>query len=810
MEPNPLSILLVDDDRTFSSMLLSVFQADHIYFQTSATMEGASQMLSEQHFDLVLLDLNLPDRTGLDTVSYLVKRWPALPIIVLSGVEDQAMITRALQIGAQDYLFKSHLQRQGRSFREFLFRAIDHSIERKRSQMNLVSERNLLEQRVAERTAEIAAVNERLRQELEYRKRIEENLNQNQANLRSLIDALPDLVLQLDAEGTIVNLTSTPILSQFGFDRWAVQGRHFSDFPFPGLIATAAPYYQALLETGQTQLFETEVEQEGRRYHLEFRLIGMKNRECLVLVRDMTERAVMERMRRQYEFIVNTSKELLTLIDRNYRYQAVNDAFCQSNGLPRERILGRTVADIWGKTAFQDIKNRLDVAFSGRPYLFESWTTSKGAGRRHMEVNCYPYFNPDGEVTHVVVVSRDTTDRKMVEERLQRYYRQLDLLHALDQAGLEVRPVEEIARLGLEVFRQLMPVDSAGVFLRDAESGQLAWIARQGELEIDWQSEHFQPEDLFRRGEMKAGHLVHYSNLKRCGQLPPYLEALRRAGIRFSWVLPLQVEGEWIGGICLAARGARQFQPGEQEVAQEMSQHMALMIRNSQLYERIRAANQRLSYLASRLVSAGEDERRQIALELHDDLGQALTGLSLSLSILQREWHTRGEGGLQRLEEIAQVTRGLMDRARNLAHELHPPALEAVGLNQALQDYCERAGRHAELQINYSGQEIPNIPPHIQITLYRVLQEALTNIIKHARARNAEVSLYPHDGWVWLVVQDDGQGFPQAVHGRAPTTGLGLLGIQERLEALGGRLYIHSEPGQGAVLTMQLPVKEGL
>ena len=143
---------------------------------------------------------------------------------------------------------------------------------------------------------------------------------------------------------------------------------------------------------------------------------------------------------------------------------------------------------------------------------------------------------------------------------------------------------------------------------------------------------------------------------------------------------------------------------------------------------------------------------------------------------------------------------------RSLAHGLNPPAIDAVGLNQAFADYCQRVTRQSGIKVHYSGKDIPHLPDFIKISLYRVLQEALNNVFKHAQASNIEVSLGSEKGMVNLYVHDDGRGFPQAPD-VAISHGFGLKGIYNRIEALGGNMKIISNQTKGTTLLAKIPWK---
>jgi len=147
------------------------------------------------------------------------------------------------------------------------------------------------------------------------------------------------------------------------------------------------------------------------------------------------------------------------------------------------------------------------------------------------------------------------------------------------------------------------------------------------------------------------------------------------------------------------------------------------------------------------------------------------------------------------------------DLIRSLAHGLHPPALDAVGLYQAFTDYCQRVTRQSGVNIHFIGKDIPQLPEFIKISLYRVLQEALNNALKHAQAKNIEISLGSEKGSVNLYIHDDGRGFNKEP-AMAMSQGIGLKGIYNRIEALGGNMKIISSHNKGTTLVAKIPWKD--
>jgi signal transduction histidine kinase len=210
--------------------------------------------------------------------------------------------------------------------------------------------------------------------------------------------------------------------------------------------------------------------------------------------------------------------------------------------------------------------------------------------------------------------------------------------------------------------------------------------------------------------------------------------------------------------------------------------------------------------LAHKVVKAQEDERRHVARELHDEAGQALTGLLLHLEMMRAELEEAPPSLTKDIAEAIQLTSETMESIRRLAHGLRPPSLDSVGLNGVLEAMCHDFARRSRLTIQYEGAEITTLPDSITMTFYRVLQEALTNITKHAQASQVWVTLQQENGHATLIVADDGCGIKQA--GKRAAQGIGIQGMRERLEALGGTFSLQPRSGGGTCLVATTTIEE--
>lgn len=682
MSPRSWKILIVEDLPIYVGLLNRMLRPLNSELDSAGSLAESLEKVRAQNYDLVILDLGLPDSQGLATFKNFKSNCTTTPIIVFSGTDDEELAVQAVQSGAQDYLIKGSYLTQGEAGASLLIRSVTYAIERHRIQEELILERSLLEHHVTERTAE----------------------------LRSAVEQL------------------------------------------------------------QVELAE----------------------------------------RRRYEFMINTTQDPTILVDANERFQAVNDAYCRLHDLPREQIIGIPVEDIEGKVNFQAYFQPMLVrAMAGHRERFEGWLNLKTSGHKYYDIAFSPFLSTRDHVSHVVIVFHDETVRKAAEDRIRHHNYRLNVLRQIDQASLSLKSPEAIARVVLENFHNLVPYDRADILIFNESGANMLMVTGGVEGKVTAKQAPAAIVEFFQSVTTSFNDPYRFTSLQDIKAPNPFEVFLKQRGLRTNLSAPLYAEGHLLGVLSLSSADMDIFTEEHYENAQAMCTPLALMIRNSQLLQELAAANFRLRNLAAWLVSAQEDERHRISLELHDESGQFLTALKLSLNMIENQLDGVSASVKNQLHEANRLTEEIMDRLRTLAHDLRPPGLDTVGLNQALNDYCQRVSRQTGLVVNYQGPEVVGLPAHIQTSLYRMAQEALTNILKHAQAQMVDVKLEFDAEQVSLEIKDNGCGFDLPPDPEIRMVGgIGLLGIHDRMEAIGGVFKVDSEPGKGTRLSARIPLQE--
>ncbi len=403
-------------------------------------------------------------------------------------------------------------------------------------------------------------------------------------------------------------------------------------------------------------------------------------------------------------------------------------------------------------------------------------------------------------------------ERKRTEEALQRYVLRLEFLQKIDRVILAAQTPQEIADAALRhVLQLLVPCQRASVALFDFETDEavLLAVSAEGETRLG-PGEHIPLEAYVDVAPLQRGQYQIVDDLQAMEGQSPVDEQLLAEGLRSIMRLPLICRGELIGCLCLGATAPQAFSAEHEEAARQLALSLAIAIQNARLFEQVRAGQEQLRRLTRQVVTAQEEDRRRVSRELHDEAGQAMTALKINLELLQADLPAEPTALRQSLSEAIALTDATMDEMRRLAHTLRPPALDAVGLNPTLEDLCREFARRTHLSVKYGGTELPALPDAVTICFYRVLQESLTNAARHAHADQIRVVLRHDADRISLSVEDNGRGFDPGgvISASNQDAGIGLLGMRERLELLGGRLEINARPGHGTRLVASIPWRE--
>jgi signal transduction histidine kinase len=245
-------------------------------------------------------------------------------------------------------------------------------------------------------------------------------------------------------------------------------------------------------------------------------------------------------------------------------------------------------------------------------------------------------------------------------------------------------------------------------------------------------------------------------------------------------------------------RERREFTDADVQLLGWMAGLMAGGIENARLHRMLAQREAAMERFAERIVVAQETERRRLAGEIHDGISQRVVSLSFHLSAAADAVSTKPDVAAHEIAEAQSLAEAALDETRFAIAGLHPPVLDDLGLAASLESL---AASIPQLEVHAETRPC-DLPPHVATSVYRIAQEALQNVVKHAGATKARLRLLTHGDTITLEVEDDGKGFVQKTHNQA---GYGLPGMRERAELLGGTLEVKSYPAQGTLLRLRFP-----
>ena len=638
------------------------------------------------------------------------------------------------------------------------------------------------------------------------RRRAEEALRRSEQRFWSLVRYASDIIMILDAEGVI--LYESPAVERvLGFRSGERIGISAFSQVHPEDVPMTRERFAALLEHPELRVsaeFRARDSEGGWR---SFEAVGTNLLEdpvikgIVVNARDVTERRKAEGALRETEerfrWTLEQAAENIFVVDpENKRILDANATLQRSLGYTLEELEGMTLYDFVAHDRESIDQNTDRILAEGSTFVGEKRYRHKDGSLVDVEVNAGTIPYSDGQA--VCVVAHDITERKRTETALRQ---NLSVLLALREAGQVLSSTlesEEIVTRLLEIMRSVAGLTAAVVTRYD----------RKGKLRV-WQSaglENLWPRVRYTREAERARRTVLESEEQQLFKLRrPGYEDQHLAGL----CLPIRVKNRTVG--VLEAYGKESLAHNEMlEIISSLASQAASALENASLYEALSDREKALQDLVMRLLGAQEEERRRVAYEVHDGLAQVAVAAHQNLQAFARRHPPESERGRKELGTILMQVRATVSDARRVIANLRPTALDDLGLAAAISLEVERLGDEG-YYVNYDERlGDGRLPKEMEITLFRVAQEALTNVRKHAGTQRVSIELTRRNGEICLAVQDFGSGFdPAALEtlGGSPGERVGFAGMRERVNMLGGEFEIQSRQGEGTLIVATIPLE---
>ena len=504
---------------------------------------------------------------------------------------------------------------------------------------------------------------------------------------------------------------------------------------------------------------------------------------------------------RRYRMLMEQASDGIHTYDFQGNFIEVNHSLCEMLGYTRDELLGLNVRDLVPEEELVSSPIRFDELSSGKTIVRERRLLRKDGGVLDVEIS--GRMIQPGVLQAIV---RNVTARKRAEERLRRSEEWLRAILEVSRDGILVEEDEVIVYVntsycllfGYEKPQELLGHNISIVLSEEDQKRLLEYGKSRGRGEIA-------PSLYEFKGQHKDGSLL---------DLEAAVSSSTMAGRTYIITAIRDIAERK-----RAEEALRQMLDGLEKRVEERTAELAKTNRELELEiaerkrieQTLRESEWRLKIALQNNVTAQEDERRRIARELHDEMGQHLTALTLGLRELgdSVQLSDLSEAKLRQVQELTnQVSREM----HVLAMDLRPTTLDDLGLQTALSNYLEQWMERTTISIELHsiGFDERRLHPNIETALYRIVQEAMTNVIKHAQADHVSVILESRLDHVLTIVEDNGQGFDVEAMMNEPVTqgGLGLIGMQERVTLLGGTFNLESSPGIGTSIFVRIPISE--
>jgi len=559
-------------------------------------------------------------------------------------------------------------------------------------------------------------------------------------------------------------------------------------------------------------------------------LIPVKNPEnkvegLILVLSDVTARKSaqldLEKSEHRFRAIFNQTFQHVALLTPDGKVSLINHTAIDFTGVDPVSIKGKRLWEMpwWYQNleVSQSMQDAIHDAGNGATVRCVHPITSKTGKMATMDITIKPLLDEFEKPILLIFEARDITDRVLAEEKLiksedeiQRLYQAEKKAHYMAETLREAALSLSSSLISGDVFDSLLdnihkmvPYTSAHIELLEDEDHLVVRLARGEE---NWPEEkrifgkHIEINDIpIFDTLLKECKMVHVSDTS-------YYNGFKYFPVQeyiMSWMAIPLLASEQIIGICILEHVQKNFfSPDSINWVTAITNQAAVAIQNAWLFEQVRDGREQLQALSRQLVEVQESERQYIARELHDEAGQTLASLMVGLRLLETQ-SGDPQAVIEHSKELKKIADGVLENLHRLSVSLRPTALDHLGLIPALRQHTEmiRSQHNLNVQFEFVG-DLERLPAEMETAIYRIVQEALTNIVRHAKATRADVLLEKKKDALVVIIEDNGIGFDPK---KLAINQLGLVGMQERATMLGGSITMESSSEQGSTIKLEVP-----
>lgn len=773
-----MRVLIVDDHeivrRGVRSLLLS--QANCDVCGEAVDGQDAVEKARELKPDVIVMDVSMPNLNGLDATRQVRRILPQTEVLILSQHDSAEMVRQAFHAGARGYVVKSSISRQ-------LVAALD----------KVSRHEPFFDNGVAETPPSPSPLG--VRDILQRSAALEQALRDSEELYRSTFEKAPIGIAHVSPDGQWLRVNKQ-LCDIVGYTQEELLRLKYQDITHPEDLAEDVARAEEIIagRSDRYAMLKRYVRRDGSIVWVNLTVSCVRDSDHKVkhfisIVEDVTGRLDADELRHRLAAIVESSEDAIISKDLDGVITTWNAGAQRIFGYAPEDIIGRNTMTIIPPELQDEETQLLQRLRSGeRIDHFETSGIAKNGSRLNISLTVSPVKDSRGKVIGASAIARDITERKRAEET------GFKIASTLEESEKRLRAAFSqtysvlllLSPDGTVLEANRAALEGMG-FTRDQVIGRKCWEP--------WWSALPNEVAILQASVARAaqGEVIR----EECSY------CTSNGTVRFADRTLAPVRDENGAVVLIVASGLDITE--QKELLDKLEQRVH--VRTQELEQK----NAELRKLSARLLQIQDEERRRIARELHDSVGQLLAAISMNISKVSRENGKLSTPAASAVSENMKLVEQVSNEIRTLSHLLHPPLLDEIGLLSALKWFIEGFSERSKIKVTADvPSDLGRLPRDVELSLFRIVQECLTNIHRHSGSLTAFVRLARSGQGVTLEVKDEGKGFSangESISG-ADTPGVGLRGMRERVSQLGGQLEITSN-GTGTFVLAKLPLPDG-